>query len=489
MKKATILLFLILVITFVLRLYRIGNPVADWHSWRQADTASVSKTFIEKGINVLYPTYQDISNVPSGMDNPRGYRFVEFPVFNVIHAVLVEYVGFFSLETWGRLISVVSAVFSAVFIYLIAKKYAGDEVGLFAAFFYAVLPFSIYFGRTILPDTLMTACWLGSIYFFAVWTDVIDKNKPSYLKILYFLLSLVLASLSLLLKPFAMFFLLPIAVICYQTFGFKMFKKPSLYVFVVVSLLPLIFWRIWIMQSPEGIPNSSWLINGGGIMFTGAFFYWIFAERIGKLILGYFGTAIMILGLVQLCRNSWLRPVKESRAIMFLSFVLSAFLYVFIIARGNVQHDYYQIPIIPSVVFLLGLGAAFLFNPGSLFSKIATRIILFVLIIMTAGFSWFYVRDYFNINNVQIVAAGQAVDRLTPKDALVIAPYGGDTTLLYHTNRQGWASFQNSTEELIKKGADYLIIVNPTDQDRQGVGSEYEIVSSEKDYLLIKLSD
>ena len=53
-KKVEYFLFsLILILGFVVRLYKINNPVADWHSWRQADTASVTRIYVQNGINLL----------------------------------------------------------------------------------------------------------------------------------------------------------------------------------------------------------------------------------------------------------------------------------------------------------------------------------------------------------------------------------------------------------------------------------------------------
>jgi hypothetical protein len=48
---------------------------------------------------------------------------------------------------------------------------------------------------------------------------------------------------------------------------------------------------------PEGIPVYTWLFNEGNIRFKGAWFYWLFAERISKLILGYWGVFLFLLGL------------------------------------------------------------------------------------------------------------------------------------------------------------------------------------------------
>ena len=108
------------------------------------------------------------------------------------------------------------------------------------------------------------------------------------------------------------------------------------------------------------------------------------------------------------------------------------------------------------------------------------------MLLLGGYFSWMKVRDYFNINNPSIIVAGEAVDRLTPKDAKIIANYNGDTTFLYQTKRSGWASFQNPIPELVKKGASYLVIVNPTEADK-GFAKDYKIVSETPEYILFDL--
>jgi len=73
--------------------------------------------------------------------------------------------------------------------------------------------------------------------------------------------------------------------------------------------------------------------------------------------------------------------------------------------------------------------------------------------------------DYFNINNPSIVVAGVAVDKLTPKNAKVIANYDGDTSFLYQTKRSGWASYEKPLPQMVQMGADYLVIANPVASD------------------------
>ena len=487
MKRLTlILLFGILILGFVLRLYKFNNPIADWHSWRQADTSAVSRNFVEQGFDILHPRFDDLSNVPSGINNPEGYRFVEFPVYNIFQAGFFKLFGYFTLEQWGRLISVFSSLSGAVFIFLILRRHYSETAGLIGAFFFSVLPFSVYWGRTILPDMSMTASILGGIYFFDLWTSGNSKLKSQNSKIqlksknfAYFILSIFFTSLSLLLKPFAIFFALPIVYLAFDRFGRKAILNPYLWIFAVFSVLPLTLWRIWMMQFPEGIPANSWLFNEGNIRFKGAYFYWVFGERIGKLILGYWGVSLLALGIIsKIKKDGW----------FLYSFILSSLLYLVIIARGNVQHDYYQVLIIPTLAIFLGLGGDFLINFVKTYTnKYVGPVVFIVITFFTLSLSWYHIRDYFNINNHSIVVAGEAVDALLPKDAKVIAIQGGDTSFLYQTKRKGWASFQNDIEEMIVLGADYLIFANPTPADLE-FSEKYEIVDQAPEYIIYDLN-
>src|SRR3989304_10011916 len=166
-----ILLSIIILLGFLVRLYKINNPLADWHSWRQVDTASVTRTYLERGINILVPRYHDISSIQTRIFNPEGYRFVEFPVYNLFHTLLVKYLPVFSLEVWGRLLSIFSASISTVLLFLIGRKYLGKGGGLLSAAFFAFLPYNISFTRVILPEPMATMFALFALWFFAKYTE------------------------------------------------------------------------------------------------------------------------------------------------------------------------------------------------------------------------------------------------------------------------------------------------------------------------------
>lgn len=469
---------LVLLLGFVVRLYRFTGPVADWHSWRQADTSAVSWYFVYQGFDILHPKYFDISNVQSGFDNPNGYRFVEFPIYNIFQAGLFNLFHIFTLEEWGRVVTIFSSLMGSLFLFLLLKRRSHTSAAWFSFLFSLFLPYNIYYGRTILPDISMVATMLAGLYFLDMWLDAFRKKETP--QILFILLATLFTAASFLLKAYTLFYALAMVALVWSVLKWKFFTRWELYIFAILSVAPFAWWRHYILAYPEGIPVNAWLFNGNGIRFRPAFFRWILYERLTKLIAGYVGDLFLLTGIWEICR------LKKDKVFLF-SFILSAVIYVCVIATGNVQHDYYQIVIMPAVAMVMGFGASFFLQfLKKYFSNQISLIIVGGLIVGGLWLSWLQVQPYFDIDNIAVVYAGQAVDKVTPKNAKVLAPYNGDTTLLYYTKRQGWPSFEHSLPELIKMGAGYMVLVNPTVQDI-GLGKQYKIISQTKDYLIFDL--
>ena len=476
-------LFIIIFLAFIVRLYKIDNPVADWHSWRQADTSAVTRNFIKFGFNLLYPRYDDLSNIASGKDNLQGYRFVEFPIYNALtlfsHKIFTQLP--FSVEIWGRLVSIFASLASIYFLYLICCRLLNKEIALLSAFFFAFLPYNIFYSRTILPESLMVACTLAMTWFFLKWMEQITKNKEQRTdnKINYYLiygLTTIFASAALLLKPFAGFLFIPLVYLIWKKKGFRGFFNPLVILFFVCSIVPFFLWRFWISRFPEGIPAWQWLLNGDGIRFKGAYFYWLFGERLAKLILGYWGLPLLSLGLL-------VKSKKES--FFFYWWGLAMLFYVSVVATGNVKHDYYQVISIPIICIFLAKGAYFLLSEGKkIFHSVFCSLFFVLCLLFMFAFSWHEIRTLYWINKPEIVEVGRIADNILPKDAKVIAPYGGDTAFLYQINRQGWPIGFGIAEK-IKKGAAYYISVDPEDPEAKELAEEYKVLEKTEKYIII----
>jgi hypothetical protein len=442
--KEYILLSIIIIFAFITRLYKINNPIADWHSWRQADTSAVTRRYADEGIDLLHPRYDDLSSIPSGKDNPNGWRFVEFSMINALTAFLYRSFAYFSLEVWGRLTSILFSLGSIVVIFLIGKEFISTRVGLLASAVFAFLPFNIYYQRTIMPEVPMLFFSLSTFYFFQRWlrTEKIGD---------YFL-ALTADAFGLLLKPYLLFLGLPMFYLTYRKWGLRLFKQKLLYLYLFLSILPFGLWRLWATQFPEGIPAYTWLLNSTKIRLRPAFFRWIFAERLGKLILGYWGLIPFGIGLIRKPSKKW--------GWVFHWWLAGMLAYLLIFATGNVTHDYYQIFIVPAIAIFVALGVDGLLSlPSTRFSRPISILLLIVSLAFGLGFSWFHVRDFFNINHPEIVSAGQAANNILPADAKVIAPYQGDTAFLYQINRRGWP-IGGDIETKIKLGATDYVTVN-----------------------------
>jgi len=142
---------------------------------------------------------------------------------------------------------------------------------------------------------------------------------------------------------------------------------------------------------------------------------------------------------------------------------------------------------VPVLCIFLAKGANFLLTPaGEAFSRFAGYSLLVISLLFLLAFSWYQVRDYFNINNPAIVAAGETADQLLPDEAKVIAPYGGDTAFLYQTKRQGWP-IAFDVESLIELGAQYYVSVN-FDQQTNQVMDQGRVLQKTDQWVIVDLT-
>ncbi|MEK9147241.1 MAG: glycosyltransferase family 39 protein [Patescibacteria group bacterium] len=472
MKKFEILTILaILIVALAVRLYEIKRPLADWHSWRQADTAAVARNFIKEGYNPFIPRYDDMSSQANGLDNPNRYRFVEFPIYNSIVAAVWSIFGI--SVTSARLVTVAITLGSTVLLYLLVRYFSGVKTAMLSAFFFATIPFNVFYSSTILPGPLMVFGILGLYYSFARWLENSRNWSWAVAAVLF-------ANLAILTWPIALFFTLPLLYLAFEKYGTSLFKKSHLIIFAITSIIPFLAWRLWMQEFPEGIPNWRFLLNDGGIRFKGAFFRWLIQERVAGLILASTGFALFVIGAIR--RNEY----KEK--LFYLSWLISVAIYFIVFASGNVRHDYYQIPFVPIAAIYIAKGVRFLTNlPTAHFQKYIGPILAVVFVVLMYAFGFYAVRGFYWINKPQIVSAGQAVDMILPKDAIVIAPYNGDAAFLYQTNRHGYPIVDRPLEVLIDSGVRYLVSIDVGDPGIQNLVRNCQPIQTSSDYVIVEM--
>lgn len=465
-KNDFILLGLILLVAFGLRLYKIDAPLADFHSWRQVDTAAVARNLERTGFNLMIPTYDDFSNVQSGVDNPHGYRFVEFPIYNALFAGLHSVIPQLSLETWGRLVAIFFSLLCIASLYYLSLVEAGRTAAIFSSITYSIMPFFVYFSRTILPETPAISMVIFSIFLLHLFTTESHKNK----KVMWFFLSCFSFGISLLIKPTTIFYGLPLLILFMRKYKYNLPKQLHVILYFVLAAAPLLIWRYYITNFPEGIPASNWLFTQVNtsegqkeIFMRPAFFRWIFYERLNNLILGGYLTVFFILGII-----------RKQVTLLPLSIIASGFIYIFVFQGGNVQHEYYQVIAFPAIALAIGLGVALIIESTKTFlHPLITTPVILLLFCASFLFSWYQVKGYYVIPQDLLLMA-KIIKTFTKPTDKIIADRMGDTTLLYLSDRKGSALLYREPEEMVKMGYQYILT------DKREVIEKLDLLKFEK---------
>lgn len=451
--KDILILFFILLIALVFRLYKINTPLADLHSWRQADTAAVARNYVKNGIDLLHPRYDDLSSIETGLENPQGYRMVEFPIYNAIVAFVAKLLPFTSVEIYGRLISAFFSLMIIGIIYYLLFKESGRIAAIGAAIVYSVFPFFVFFSRVVLPETTALAFTFISILFLYLCSS---KKNSSAKDLIFLLVSSVFFAMAILIKPTVIFFSITLFYLFFQKFNLKFFRKISFYLFFIIAFVPFVLWRNYIKNFPEGVPASDWLITSvntyeglKNIFLRPAFFRWIFYERLSNVILGGYLTFFLILGII-----------KKSSNYFFHTILISGLVYLFVFEGGNTQHIYYQTLILPAVAIFLGLGVEYLnTNKKNLLSGFMVVPITLIVSSFGFAFSYYTVKDYYNYPQ-DITQMAKIIKTLSKDTDKVVTDTTGDTTLLYLSDRKGAPSLYKDPPTLSKLGYNYMIIFN-----------------------------
>lgn len=428
------LIYLILFLSFLLRLYHINFPVSGWHSWRQADTASIAKNFYHNGHNLLYP------QINWGGDT-SGYVESEFQLYPFIVSLL--YFLFGVNDLWGRLLSVIFSLFTIYGLYLLVRKTISEQTALWSVFLYAIIPLNIFYSRAFMPESMMLMCIVFGIYFFVKWIE--DDSLKS---LIY---SALFISLSILLKIPTLYIGLPIIFLAFQKYRFKVFSNYLLWIYSALVLIPVILWY-WHAHNLLLQTGLSFGIWGFGedkwgnfkLLISPEFYNTIFFKSIAERHLTWAGFVPFIAGLFIK------REGKYER--LFDWWLVSLVIYVLIVAGGNKSHEYYQLPfILPAVVFAAKAFAKYLplENIRNAFSSHKLRYAFFALcLILIAVLSYLRVANLMRGEdpNSTVFSMTDEVKKVSDKNDLIITLCDGNPVYLYLADRKGWYVTESSFE-------------------------------------------
>jgi hypothetical protein len=363
------------------------------------------------------------------------------------------------------------------------------ETALWSAFFAAVLPLNVFFGRAFMPEPAMLTSSIVGIYFFYRWT--VDE------RLLSLSLSGVFVALACLLKLPTLYLGIPLIYLAWLKYGKRTFVNFQLWIYAIFVLSCVTAWYYHAHQI---------LLNGGS-----TFGIWEYgSDKWGNWSLlssPEFWNGIIFQSLAE----------KHFTWPLFLVFIFSLFLkrlslkerffdiwllaiifYFIVVARGNFVHSYYQLPfMIPAVVYLGKVYARYFKSP---ILKSPQSLILTICLsgmIVLGGWKYRAYMQYEDPENSPEVRLAKKVQLLIPKESLLVALDAVDPTVLYLSDREGWHMMPgeltiSNLDLKVKMGAGYFIglkkfIGNYAPQQLDPIISFYKTVYNDENMFILDL--
>ena len=444
--------FLIVLLAIAFRLYRIDIPFVEGHSWRQVTNADITRHFAEGVMNPLLPRVSW-----GGLNGVVG---MEFPLLHYLTAIAWRIGG--ESQVVARLVATTFSIVSVILIYILGRRLFSKPVGRGAAFLFAVSPSLVFFGRAFMSDTPMITFTLAAVI---AWDWYFEQPRWSRA-----IVASLLTALAALVKLPAIVVLAPIGGLALSWLGWRAFKDRALWAgcAAAVALVAAWYWHADRIFLETGLTQAVFRPSGtypadiapNTYFFTTYHFataerllnpeFWQgMTDRFWSLHLTPPGFLGAFLGAFL----AW----RSGRALPVLLWALGGFTLLVVSAEGQWNHEFHQLPLLPPLALLFGVGAAPVFD-GDYLKKFmppvlaVTALSLILTVVSIEAFRGSnvipglyrtkYLTGFF-------VDHGNFVQSVVPPDALIITvdyeQYGVNSPMLvYYARRQGW-SFDGAT--------------------------------------------
>jgi hypothetical protein len=328
-------LFAIAVIVLGLlgRAATIRSPLFDFHSWRQADTASIARNFVEERFNPLYP------QVDHRGARPDGYVATGLELHAFVVAIVASFAGF--SPALGRLVNTLLFPLAALLLFRFIRLRYGDRAAAVGLFVYALgMPLTLFIDRAFMNESMLM---LLTIVCLRSAQEYCARQSRAHLVLL-----VLASSLIAVVKPTYLIVWGPVVGLFLERFGRRAFIRWELWLAGLTNVA-LGAWWFTHAHTLFGLTGISFGLTDK--LFDAALLVSDYpvkvAIRLLKDILGPVGAVFATYGLVV--------AIRERRYAEIFG-VLAFLVYLIVVTRGNYEHNYYQLPIVPVGAALTGAG-------------------------------------------------------------------------------------------------------------------------------------
>jgi 4-amino-4-deoxy-L-arabinose transferase-like glycosyltransferase len=458
-KRFTLWLFLIVAFALLLRLKGIHDPLLDHPAWRQGDTASIARNFAHLQYSIMYP--QTNYDGP-----PPNYVELELQIVPFLAATLYKLFGVH--EIFGRLITLLFSLGTIAVVGFFGRwLFSSALAGLAAAFFYAIFPGSIYYGRTFMPDTAMVFFLTAALYVVArliVEDEVVTQRSLAR--------ATALLTFAYLAKPVAVAGIVPVIGMLWERIRSGRTMRPTaIMVLLIVPLIVLYLYDVRVSEHAEwhwasGITTLHVVPALKAALTTPSGFALKFAqfrEVLGLLRATMLGSIAFVLSIAGFIALIW--TDARSKAVLW-GWLLGGLAYTYVVVTVE-RVDYYMYLLLPLCALVIGsLIARFVAWVETVDAAPAARYAILALVPIAAIACTLEARaaiePYYSYNKQAYRNAVFLNHTLAPGALVVVGHYGPD--VLYYINRYGWEEDPAlwtpfDEESAIRKGARYFISI------------------------------
>ncbi len=395
-------LLLVLLFGTALRLWNISDPyILDFHAWRQSDTAAFTHNYLVDTLNPLDPA------IDRYKCEHRALKFgrveAELPVASWLAALPLRALGITCpTAPYLRGVSILFFLGTAIYLFLLVRRLSSSPaVAVLSVLSFSVLPLSIFFTRTIQPESPSLFFSVAFLYHLLLW---LERNKQ-----LHGALSAAFAALCFLQKIYSAFLFFPAIYLIIAHKGvWGSLKGVRFWIWGVAILLPVAAWY----YHSHGAPWSFGIWGGSGKyasmeLITAPKFWKVFSERVLFEILGWSGLILLVAGMTFF---------RGSRALHLAAvWLASLFLIMTLTIPANSTHVYYQLPFVLPAAVCIGYGLLGAWRGGWI-GKLA----LGGLLAIHLATCWHQLPHYYR-NDQRILDAIELIKRHVPAGETIVS--------------------------------------------------------------------
>jgi 4-amino-4-deoxy-L-arabinose transferase-like glycosyltransferase len=302
-----------IVATLLLRLPGLRAGLVGPDSWRQTDTATIARNFLDDP-RILWP------RINWGAPGP-GYVEAEFQLFPYTVSLLYRVLG--PHPILGRLLNLGLLGLGALVFDRIARRFLDEETSLLAVVIFLMSPVVFRFTRAFMPEATALLFYLVALERFLAFLDE-EAWAP-------LVLSALAMSLAILVKPTTIHLGLVLIILAWARRGVGVFLKPQMIAFAAISLLPPVAYYTHAAFIHRVYGNTFGVVSGGDSKWGGPSF-WFRASFYIEILKMHVRWIVGPVGLV-LALWGFLRPAQPPWRALAFGWLTSLGLYDLIVGR------------------------------------------------------------------------------------------------------------------------------------------------------------